>query len=399
MESPGGSTVTDEPLHWHSALRGWLAVLAVSLGTFSFVTTEMLPVGVLTNIGMGVGVSVGMAGLVMTVYGVAAGLGAPPLVAWTGRLDRRLLLVLLLIVLILGNFVTAWAPNFAVLMIARLILGFANGVFWSIGASTAVRLVPEKDQTRATAIVVGGISVASVLGVPLGTFIGEVAGWRMAFVAVGLLGIAALLALMSLLPAMPAREVLNLSELPRLLRNRSLLTAVLVTAVFVIGHFEAFTYVRPYLAREASVSTYAISGVLLAYGIAGVIGTVIAGVTASRSLRGTFVIAAIPLVIALSILGTGQGSIVATMMVLVWGITYAIVPVCLQSWVMTSVKQAESATSAYVLAFNLSIALGSLIGGLITDNLGPAAVMWFGAGCVVLSILLSRLPGRSASTS
>ncbi|MEV5754367.1 MFS transporter [Actinoallomurus sp. NPDC052308] len=186
-----------------STRRGWTAVGAVAAATFTIVTSEMLPVGLLTPIGRTLRVSEGTVGLTLTATGLVAAVSAPLLMPALGRLDRRVALLVLMLVLAAGNLLAAWAPHFGVLLAGRVLVGTGMGGVWAVAASLAPRLVPERSVGAATSVIFSGVAVASVLGVPAGTFLGTAAGWRAAFVAGGLLSVAVAGALSLLLPRLP----------------------------------------------------------------------------------------------------------------------------------------------------------------------------------------------------
>ena len=158
-----------------------MGVAVITASLFTFVTTELMPVGLLTPMSADLDVSVGVAGLMVTLYGISAGLGVPFIVAWTRRVNRRVLLSALLAILALGNLLTAVSPSFALVLTTRLFMGFANGVFWAIGVSMAMRLVPGRLALRAAAVALSGISIAAVVGIPLGTFLESLTNWRTTF--------------------------------------------------------------------------------------------------------------------------------------------------------------------------------------------------------------------------
>lgn len=252
-----------------SPLRAWLAVTALALGTFSFVTTETLPIGLLPSIGAGMDVSVGTAGFLVTGFAAVAAITAAPLTTLCGRIDRKWLLAGLLVLYVAGNLLAVIATSYGVLLGARVLVALAHGVFWSIAAAIAVRLVPERHAVRATALVLGGISLASVLGVPLGTMIGQRSGWHTSFAAVAAIGFVVLVAVLFLLPSLPAQGTGSLAALPRVLRNSRMRAAVAVTALVMIGHFLAFTYITPYLEQVTDISEGMVGVLLLVFGAAG----------------------------------------------------------------------------------------------------------------------------------
>lgn len=196
----------DQPI----GLKRWLAVVVTAFGIFSLVTAEQLPIGLLTSVGSALHVSEGTAGLMVTVPGVVAAIAAPLVPVAVGRMDRRVMLVGLMILMTLANVVSAIAPSFALLLASRVLVGVTIGGFWSVAGSLAVRLVPERAIGRATSIIFGGVSAAAVFGVPLGTLIGGFSGWRTAFAALGGLGLLILIGLTFLLPRLPAARPVDL---------------------------------------------------------------------------------------------------------------------------------------------------------------------------------------------
>lgn len=382
--------------------RSWPAVWVLGLGTFLFVTTELLPIGLLPSIGAGVGVPIGIAGLVVSVYGGIAAVTAAPLTSLVRRMDRRRLLVGLLGLLVLGNLVSAVAPNYLVLMLGRVVIAFAHGVFWSTTPAVGTRLVDRASAVRALSVVLGGISVASVVGVPLGTAIGQATNWRVAFLVAAGLGLLVMLAVLVLLPSMPARNGGSLAAIPRLLRNGPFLVAIGVAALTMIGHYLAYTYVTPYLQEVVGISPALVSVLLLVFGAAGIAGNFLAGGAVARGLRRALLGGVGLLAASLAVLFlTGAGSAVAAVVLLVtWGVSYAALPVCLQTWVLRSAPDAtDAASSLYVAVFNAAIALGALGGGLAVESAGVRSVTGIGAVLVVAAlivVLVTRKAHRSA---
>jgi predicted MFS family arabinose efflux permease len=374
-----------------SVLRGWLAVGSVTAGTFTVVTSEMLPVGLLTPIGSALRVSEGRAGLALTVTGLVAAVSAPVVTAALGRLERKLVLCGLMAVLALGNLGAAAAPTFGVLIGARVLVGVGMGGVWAIAASLAARLVPARSVAAATSLVFSGVAVASVLGIPAGTFLGALAGWRITFVAAAAVALLVLVAMAALLPPLPAIETMALGGVLRLTGQSGLRVALLVVAFLVTGHFAAYTYVRPVLEEVTGVGARTIGTLLLVYGIAGVAGNFAAGAAAARTPRQTLIVIGSILAgaaIALPVLGASPPRAVALM--IVWGLSYGGVSVSTQSWVFAASPQhREGASALFAGVFNAAIALGSLIGGLAADGIGLAAALWLGGALAVVAVLVA----------
>ncbi|MEV7089631.1 MFS transporter [Streptomyces sp. NPDC093085] len=368
-----------------------VSVLAVAAATFSVVTTEMLPVGLLTPLGEGLGTSPGTAGLAVTLPGLVAALAAPLLPVAARSTDRRTVLRVLLLLLAAANVLSALAPSFGVLLLARALVGVCVGGVWAVAAGLAVRLVGDAagrgNAGRATAVIYSGTAVASVLGVPAGTVLGALAGWRWAFgVMAGLaLGTAGVLAV---LPPLPPRGAAGFGEVVRAFRTPGVPAVLVAAGLLVTGHFAAYTYVRPALERVTGIGPGAVGWLLLGYGAAALGGTFLGGSLAARAPRRTLLglAALLAATVLLSVRAAGApGTAVA--LLLVWGVAYGGVPVSAQSWLMTVVPERREAGSAlFTGVFNAAIALGALLGGRAVDHYEVAGALALGGALAVLAL-------------
>ncbi|MFE3194915.1 MFS transporter [Nocardia sp. NPDC059240] len=376
-----------------SPVKGWLAVGAVALGIFSLMTSELLPVGLLTPVGQALHVSEGVAGLMITVPGLVAALSAPLVTVVTGRVDRRIVLAVLIGLMGAANLASSLATSFAVVLLARFLIGIAVGGFWSLAGSIALRLVPEHHVARATAVIFGGVETASVLGVPTGTFLGDLSGWRTAFAVVGALGLVSVVSMVLLLPSLPAQQSIQLRDLPTVFRsNAALRLALLLTFLVITGHFLAYTFIRPILHDHGIGAT---GMLLLVFGVAGISGNFLAGALVARSLRGSTIAIVVALGVSLTVLALlDTNTLAAAAILTLWGLGYGAVPVTFQTRIMRAAPDAtEAASSLFVSIFNLSIALGALAGGLAVDHAGPTSVLWLGGALLALALLaLARRP-------
>lgn len=374
----------------------WAGVLAAGMATFCVVTTEMLPVGLLLPIAASLDASTGRAGWLMVVPGLLAALCAPLVVMGARGIDRRRILCGLLLLLAGANLGSALAPDMAWFLAARVLVGVCIGGIWAVAGGLAGRLVPPAAIGMATAVIFGGVAVASVLGVPLGALIGNLAGWRSAFGAMAALSAAALLFAALALPPLPVAQSVTARQLGRQLRNPDVRRGLFITLFLVAGHFMAYTFVRPVLQSMAGFAPAWIGPLLFAYGVAGIAGNFGAGGMAGRRPRATLLAILLGLLATLALLpwlGQARGAVVA--LLLLWGLSYGGVSVALQTWVMQASRGAiEAATSWFVGVFNLAIALGALAGGIGVDRWGLPATLLAAAACMLAP--LAAIAGRSA---
>ncbi|MEU3607832.1 MFS transporter [Streptomyces sp. NPDC035033] len=374
-----------------SPLVSWLAVIAVTAGIFSIVTTEILPIGLLTSIGSSFTVSDGMAGLMMTMPGFLAAVSAPLVTVATGRVDRRVMLGAFILLLALANFLAAVAPNYGVVLISRVMVGITIGGFWSIGAGLAGQLVPARSVGRATSVIFSAVPLGSVLGVPLGTFIGDIAGWRTAFLVMGCFTLAVLVLLLLVVPPLPSDRATRLDLLGGMLRSVNTRFALVITFLVVLAHFGTYTYVTPFLEQVTHVSSGLITVYLLLYGAAGIAGNFLGGSAVGRHPRATF--AAVGASIAgatllLPVLGGSEAGAVA--LLIVWGVAYGAVPVCSQTWFVKAAPGSPEASSVlFTASFQATISIGALVGGAVLDRSSPSAVMVLGGLAAVLMVLVT----------
>lgn len=385
-----------------SPLRAWLGVAAITASLFVFVTTELMPVGLLTPISASLTVSVGIAGMMVTAYGISAGVGVPFIVAWTRKVNRHTLLAVLLAILAIGNLVTALSPDFALVLAARLIMGFVHGVFWAIGVAMAMRLVPEEKASKAAAVVLSGMSVATVVGVPLGTFIEDLTDWRTTFLIWSGLSLLAFLSVLSAVPSLPSKSAIPVREVFQLpVKNGRLRIVMFTVALYVLGHFGAYTFIRPFMEHSASASAALITGLLIVFGIGGAVGNFIASHTVNKSMRGTFIVACTGLVASLLLLlAIGDTIAGLAIAVVLWGVSFGAANLCQVNMMLAAAPDTfEAAMSLNTMGYNISIALGALLGGLFANNFGLAGAVWFGVALTAAALLSAFGSHREASSS
>lgn len=375
----------------------WLAVGSIAVGTFAMVTTEFLPIGLLTDIAAGLGVSDGTAGLMVTMPGVLAAFAGPALIVASGRLDRRTVMIALSALLVASNFLAALAPDFATMLVARLLLGLCIGGFWTFAPGAGTQLVPEVSKARAMSIVLAGISGATVFGVPITAFLGNLAGWRAAFGATGVLAAVVLLMQIWLLPSMPPARAIRPRDLLTPLTRRMAQVGLLAVLFLIAGHFAAYTYLKPLLQQSFGLGPDAVTTLLLVYGATGFVGTFLGGSLVARSVRLAALAAALLLASAL-VLSTlvGDGMVAGAVVVVVWGLAFGLIPVALTGWMMQAVPDAPEAGQALLVSgFQVAIASGALAGGVVVDSYGIASTMLMSAALVLVAAAVIGTLGRA----
>lgn len=370
--------------------HAWLAVSAIALAIFSVVTTEMLPIGLLTPIAHALDTSTGTAGLMVSLPALLAAVFAPLVVIASAGIDRRTILCGLLGLLTLANIASALTTSMGWMLTARVLVGFCMGGIWAIAGSLASRLVPGHRIGLATSIIFGGVAAASVLGAPLSAWIGEIAGWRWAFAGMAMLSTLVLILHVTFVPALPAAGSATLRQFATQLGNRNLQVGLLLTVLLVTGHFMAFTFVRPLLLSVSGFEPHWLSALLFAYGIAGIAGNFLVGIAAARHTTSTLTAIALGLLLTLLLLlSIGASPLGGGMVLLLWGLAYGGVSVGLMTWMMKAAPKAmEVATALYVGTFNVGIALGAWVGGRMVDGCGLTGNLWLAVGFAAAASLL-----------
>ncbi|CAG4919957.1 MFS transporter [Paraburkholderia saeva] len=378
------------PTHAASPGRGWLAVMSVAICAFAFVATEYLPVGLLPQIARDLGVTPGTAGLMVTTPGVIAALSAPALLLAAGRINRRLILLMLSVLLLASNIVAAMAPSFAIMLAGRALLGASLGGFWTVALGASGKLVREGEAARASATIFMGITLATVIGVPLGTLIADLTSWRISFVATAGLGAVALAAQAVFLPSIPPESAMRVSDFGAMLKRGNVRRSLLMVGLLFGAHFSSYTYIAPFLERNASFGAPWITAILLGFGIVGFVANFGVSAFVSRHLKTSlFAMGALVTValFALPMLQASRVGVIATVMA--WGIAYGAIPLCLSIWMqLTSPDRPEAGSSLFVSTVQTAIALGSLSGGAVVDHLGIPSTMHLGGLLAAVSLLV-----------
>ncbi len=377
----------------------WAAVVSLSLGVFGLVTAEFLPASLLTRMAADLNISDGAAGQAVTATAVVATIAGLTVAILTRNIDRRLVLWTFTLLLIVSSLLAATASSLAMLLVARVLLGIGLGGFWSMAAALAMRLVPMRLLPRAMSIVFTGVSVATVTAAPVGAYIGDVWGWRTAFVIAAAVGIVALTVQLLTMPKLPPVATPSFRTLGELLKRPSLRLGLIALLIVISGHFAGFTYVRPFLEKVPALGIEAIALVLLAYGVGGFFGNLVGGLVVERSIRLAVGIGALAIAaMALLMVVFGTWPAVSAIAVAVWGFFFGFLPVGFQTWtVRAAADQAESAGGLLVAGFQIAITAGAVFGGLLIDGFGPLGVMTYAAIATVVGAAVVLAFGKRAA--
>ena len=381
------------------------ALGALALGAFAIGTAELMVVGILNLIARDQHVSVSAAGQIVTAYALGIAVGAPVVTALTARLGRRLLLCLALGTFVAGNILAAAATSFGLLLAARFVTGTVHGLFIGVASVIAAGLVPPERRGQAISMVFGGIAVSTVVGVPLGTLIGQAAGWRAAFVVVIVLAAGALAASLMLVPSVSATGSARLGSQAGAALVPRVLAILGIGLVLMGGQFTAFTYLTPFLQRLTGISGGAVSGFLLVFGVAAAAGTILGGKAADRSAPTALLAANLAVIIALGFLYLVRATpALVAVGLAAWGLaTFAIIPAFQLRVITLAGRGADLAATLGASAVNAGIAIGSLVGGAVIARhsaSGPFLVAIAVSAAAVPAVWAARFlrpPGLPAS--
>lgn len=365
----------------------WGAVVCMSLLTFVLIASEFMPVSLLTPIAADLMITEGQAGQAIAVSGFFAVLASLFGNSLLSRLDRRTVVLLYTVVLIISGLAVTFAPNYLIFMTGRALVGVAIGGFWSLSTAILARLSTAADLPKALAMLQGGTAFAAVIAAPLGSFLGGLVGWRGAFSIVVPIGLAGLLWQWIVLPRMAPDRQVTPGKMIGLLRNPMVAVGMAATALAFMGQFSLSTYLRPFLEVVTGLDVNALSLVLLGLGLGGLLGTALAGFLMKSYLK--VVLIAVPgllAVLALLLIPLGHVAVVTAAMLVLWGVLTTPIPVAWGTW-MTRVipRDLEAGGGLQVALVQVAITLGAFSGGVLFDSAGwwapfiLAAVLLVGA--------------------
>ena len=379
------TVITSASSHQQGA-ASWGAVLAMSLGAFALVASEFMPVSLLTPIAADLHITEGQAGQAIAISGAFALLTSLFISTVAGRLDRKVLLLSLTLLMMASGTVVALAPNYLVFMVGRALIGVAIGGFWSMSAATAMRLVPAPQVPRALAILNGGNALATVVAAPLGSFLGAIIGWRGAFFCVVPVAAIAFAWKFVSLPAMRDDGGQAGAGVFALLKRPAVVLGMAAVSLLFMGQFTLFTYLRPFLETVTGLTVSALSLVLLLLGVAGFAGTLlIGGLLGPRMYRTLVAIPLLMAAVAVALVLYGASAAAVAVLLAVWGLIGTSAPVGWWMWLAKTLPHdAEAGGGLMVAMVQLAIMLGATVGGIVYDHSGYRATFY--ASAMILQI-------------
>ncbi|RCX16773.1 DHA1 family inner membrane transport protein [Fontibacillus phaseoli] len=370
-----------------------IALLSLTVGSFAIGMTEFVIMGLLPNVADDLHVSISAAGQLITAYAMGVAIGAPILTLMTQRIPQKKLLCLLMILFILGNGISVFAPNYAVLMAARILTALTHGTFFGVGAVIAAGLVRPEKRAGAISIMMAGLTIANIVGVPLGTFVGQQLGWRASFGAIALMGVIALGGILLFVPHLRQEQQTGAAQQIRALLRPKLMLFLLIGALGNTSLFAVFTYIAPLLQQITGFAEHSVTWILVIFGFGVTLGNMAGGRLADwklmPSLLGLYLMVAVVLGIFTF---TIQSPVLAIITIFFWGfVSFGVMP-GLQVRIMSLAKAAPAlASTASHSAGNLGNAAGAFIGGLVINHMGLSSLPWVGSLIVTLALAIGAV--------
>lgn len=367
-----------------------VSILSLTAGAFAIGMTEFVIMGILPNVAEDLHVSISTAGQLITMYALGVAVGAPILTILTQRIPQKKLLYLLMVLFIIGNGISVFAPNYSVLMAARMITALTHGTFFGVGAVIASNLVPPNKRAGAVSIMMAGLTIANIVGVPLGTFIGQNMGWRASFGAIAIMGVIALIGIILFIPKLKQEKPVSVVKQLSAVIQPKLLMYLLIGALGNAGLFTVFTYINPLLVEITGYAEHSVTWILVLFGCGVTLGNMVGGKLADWKLMPSILGLYFAISVILTIFTvTVYHPLAAVITVFLWGTAaFAVMP-GLQVRIMSLAEDAPAlASTSNHSAGNLGNAAGAFIGGWVITHLSLNALPWVGALLVGLGLVL-----------
>ncbi len=374
-------------------IKKWLPVISLTLSTFIFNTSEFIPIGLLTSIADDFAITESKAGLLITIYAWVVALASLPLMMAFAKTENKKLMLSLVALFTASHILSGFSNSYVMLMISRIGVACSHAVFWSIVTPLAVHVAPEGHRSTALSMIITGSSIAMIVGLPLGRAVGLMVGWRVTFLLIAILSAIVLCLLAAFLPKVPSDNNISLKTLPTLVSTPALLCIFVMTALTITGHFTAYSYIEPFLGQAAGFTNVEITMVLSAFGVIGIIVSVLFSKYYDRHQFAFLRVAVLGICICTLLLGISSGnSFIMVCTCLLWGLSINCFNISLQSCIIDySPFGTAIAMSIYSGIYNVGIGAGALVGGIVCSHIGIPFVGYVGGAVSLVSALFFLL--------
>ena len=374
-------------------IKKWLPVISLTLSTFIFNTSEFIPIGLLTSIADNFAITESKAGLLITIYAWVVALASLPLMMAFAKTEIKKLMLSLVALFTASHILSGFSNSYVMLMISRIGVACSHAVFWSIVTPLAVHVAPEGHRSTAVSMIITGSSIAMIVGLPLGRAVGLMVGWRVTFLLIAILSAIVLCLLAAFLPKVPSDNNISLKTLPTLVSTPALLCIFVMTALTITGHFTAYSYIEPFLGQAAGFTNGEITMVLSAFGVIGIIVSVLFSKYYDRHQFAFLRVAVLGICICTLLLGISSGnSFIMVCTCLLWGLSINCFNISLQSCIIDySPFGTAIAMSIYSGIYNVGIGAGALVGGIVCSHIGIPFVGYVGGAVSLVSALFFLL--------
>ncbi len=374
-------------------IKKWLPVISLTLSTFIFNTSEFIPIGLLTSIADDFAITESKAGLLITIYAWVVALASLPLMMAFAKTENKKLMLSLVALFTASHILSGFSNSYVMLMISRIGVACSHAVFWSIVTPLAVHVAPEGHRSTALSMIITGSSIAMIVGLPLGRAVGLMVGWRVTFLLIAILSAIVLCLLAAFLPKVPSDNNISLKTLPTLVSTPALLCIFVMTALTITGHFTAYSYIEPFLGQAAGFTNGEITMVLSAFGVIGIIVSVLFSKYYDRHQFAFLRVAVLGICICTLLLGISSGnSFIMVCTCLLWGLSINCFNISLQSCIIEySPFGTAIAMSIYSGIYNVGIGAGALVGGIVCSHIGIPFVGYVGGAVSLVSALFFLL--------